>query len=163
MKKILAVLACVLIASSAIAQTKLATGGSATLLAREGGLERADGLFVELEHQTPLDQYGEKWLGVVVAYDGDNFGGGGLRYYRQAGESAIYPGFGLGAYAVSGQHEELAATTLFAGAELLLEVPIPVGDGDIPLTVFGGIYPAWSGDDVTMVRIGARFAADLVE
>jgi hypothetical protein len=149
--------------SPAAAQLSVSPGWSVMLLDTEEPSSRNDNVFGELEFQTGLgDSMSPHWLAAMVLSDGDAFAGGGLRYYHGREESAAFWGFGIAAVSLGEEQGIVARHTVFVGAEFLLELWVPYGNEDAPVTAFAGAFPSVAGDDGTLFRFGIKLSPDLV-
>lgn len=152
-----------LVGGSCLAQVSVGAGGTINLLKDEDGdLHQANELFGEVEYQMALSS--RHWLGALIATDGSGFTGTGMRYYYGPEDALAFPGIGIGIYALDSDASYIEKTTAVLGAEVLIELNIPVGEGSsIPLLISGGWYPSIGGDDVDLIRFGARFVPDLLQ
>jgi hypothetical protein len=150
------------IAGQAQAQTVVGSSGGATFIIDHGNVRSVATILSEIEYQFPWgeEEFSKNW-GALVSYVGISAEGGGetvglgYRQYRHVG--GVYPGFGIGGFALGENTPEITELSLFLGPELLLEVPLGEEDND-KVTGFLGVYQAISGQDATVVRAGIRAA-----
>jgi len=150
-----------LAASPVMADLTLGPGGSATFIRENGQTEKVGDLFAEVEYSVNLDEMARHWLGLMAAYDGDEFAGLGLRYYISSAGGAIYPGLGISAYTLGA--DTVDQNTVLVGGEVLLEMRVGIGSGALPLKAFVGWYPAVDGAEVTMYRFGLTVTPELLQ
>lgn len=161
LKLFTALSALLLFAAPVLADLTIGPGGSATYIREDKTSEPAGDLFAEMEYSTALDLDAKHWLGVMAAYDGEEFAGLGLRYYLETAGGAVYPGVGISAYTLGTDH--LSRESVLVGGELLLELRVAAGGGTLPLKAFAGIYPAIDGADATMYRFGLMVTPELLQ
>lgn len=158
MMRILAALAVVLfLVAPASAQLSIAPSGGANIFIVDGenGKEahRVGDLFTKFEFQFPASEAEVGYLGVLGFYDGDDFGGFGLRYYRRVQEG-IYPMFGANVTIMDEGRELIDELTVAIGGEIGLELWVPGPDGtSFPLLVSVGYRSDVVGSDVTFLPI----------
>ena len=166
MRTLLAAMAAVVVSACAVqAQTVVGGTGGATMIMRDGNVINVGSILGEIEYQFPWgEEVDPKHYGGLVAYVGINSEGGGAqtglgyRHYIRAG--SVYPGFGVGGFALGDETPEITELSIFVGPELVLEVPIGETEDDADkVTGFLGVYGAVAGDtDVAVVRAGIRAA-----
>ena len=141
----------------ASAQLTIAPSGGATIFIVDGpdGKEakQVGDLFSQVEYQFPIDVDGRSYLGVLALYDGDDFGGFGMRYYRRVSDT-VFPMFGANMTMMGEDREHIAELTLALGVEVGLELWIPgTSDDGFPLTIGAGYRWDVVGTDVSIIPL----------
>lgn len=168
MKSLIAVLAVLFLSLPAAADTALTVGpgGVRNMIEKDGDTTTLSEMSAEVEYQVALDEGAKHWLGLVTSFDGKSETKSlGARWYMQLGDGVAYPGLGVGTYFLnSSDSEAITSDTMFLGAELLLEIEVPMGESYLPVTAMAGVYPSITGDpDATLIRIGVKVAPDLFQ
>ncbi|MCP4573408.1 MAG: hypothetical protein GY838_13715 [bacterium] len=162
---ILAALAALLVAVPASAQLNLAPGGGMSFAIVDGEdgtkeAKRIGDMLQKIEYQFSMDEYGRHFVGVLGFYDGADFGGFGLRYYRNMMDTGVYPLFGVNLSVLNDGREYIDELSIFGGIELGLEIWVPgPEETSFPLTISSGIRKAIVGTDIYIVPV--EFAVPL--
>lgn len=158
MRLLLAAFAALLIAVPCSAQLLIAPGGGATIVIVDGDngkeAKSVGDMFTKAEYQFPLDSAETHFLGVLGFYDGDAFGGFGLRYYRDVVGNGVYPLVGANLSILDSNREFVDELTVLLGVEIGVEIWVPgPGDTSFPLTISGGIRHATIGTEIDVIPL----------
>jgi len=168
MRMFLALVGLLILPSLAFGQTlTVAPSAGANIFITDGPdgkvAEKVGDLWTKLEVQMPLGEYDTHWMSVLGYYDGDDFGGFGLRYYNRVSEG-VFPGFGFNVTILDAEREQVDQLTVMLGGEFLLEVWVPgPGDTTFPITLLAGMSVDVVGSDVTMIPLGLSIPLDLFQ
>lgn len=160
-------LAGLLLALPASAQIEGSLGGIKNIVTKGEAEEEIGQGFLGAVAKMPLSESGRHLFAFAINYDTESESEGmSLRYYYDPVlANGVRPGFGIGGWRLDRDSIDLLGmNTTLIGAEVLLDIELPVAGGSVlPATAMIGYYTRVAGEaGVGMLRFGAQLSPSLL-